>query len=98
MGTPGTAATVHCDGTRIADGAQMNRVTLPTSLLSWSAGQDINFDGNTTTEPPLQGYADWDNIDLRQVSATGSISVAGIGTGSGLSVAGGRIGFGLARR
>jgi hypothetical protein len=71
----GSPATLHCDGTPILDGARMSRMTGLTGLLSWSAGQDINFDGHTS-EPPLRGYDDWGHIDLRQIGATGSISVA----------------------
>ena len=93
----GTPAKAHCDGTAILNGAQMSRMTGPTSSLSWSAGQDINFDGKhetiTNTAPftyGLRGYNDWLNLDLRQISASGTNSVAGVGFAGG----GGGVGFG----
>ena len=69
----GTPATLHCDGTPITNAALMSRMTGPTASLSWSAGQDINFDGNTNESLP--GFNDWANIDFRQIGATGSNSV-----------------------
>jgi hypothetical protein len=69
----GTPATLHCDGTPITNAALMSRMTGPTASLSWSAGQDINFDGNTSESLP--GFNDWANIDFRQIGATGSNSV-----------------------
>ena len=82
----GTPATEHCDGTPILDRARMSRITLPTGSLSWSADQDINFDGSieaiSAAAPVtygLRGHDDWASIDLRQIGATGSLSVLGSG-------------------
>jgi 6-phosphogluconolactonase (cycloisomerase 2 family)/fibronectin type 3 domain-containing protein len=69
----GSSAKLLCDGRLITNGATMSRVTAPTGSLFWTAGQDINFDGNTTES--LRGYSDWDNIDFRQTDATGCCSV-----------------------
>jgi hypothetical protein len=75
----GSAATHHCDGTPKLPNETMYRVNGPTGSISWSAGQDINFDGNA--REVLRGYDDWANIDPRQIGAAGSNSVAGIGFG-----------------
>src|SRR5689334_18649022 len=79
----GTAATQHCDGTAIPNGAQqMVRVPGLASTLSFVANQDINFDGNN--RETLRGHKDWTGtstapgIDLRQVGATGSLSSSGV--------------------
>jgi hypothetical protein len=67
----GTPATAHCDGTSLlpADPPTF-RLQGPVASITWSANQDINFDGKI--EPALQGYNDWDNVDLRQIGATGN--------------------------
>ncbi len=93
----GTAATQHCDGTAIPNGAQqMVRVPGLASTLSFVANQDINFDGNN--RETLRGHKDWTGtstapgIDLRQVGATGSLSssgVDGLGGGGGVDGIGG---------
>ena len=81
------AAARHCDGTPILDGAQMIRTFGPTSILTWTTNpaqtpptpQDINFDGNSSET--FSGHSDWTptatspGIDLRQIGATGSLSV-----------------------
>ncbi len=95
----GTAATRYCDGTPLptANPPTMYRLEGPTTAIAWSSDQDINFDGKietiTTTAPftyGLRGYNDWDHIDLRQVGATGSLSVAGSPiAGGGSPIAGG---------
>ncbi len=96
----GTPATQHCDGTALlSTDKRMSRVTGPTSSLFWSAGQDINFDGNGNES--MRGHNDWSGtptmpgIDLRQISATGTLSAPGLGGrlggGGGL---GGRLGGG----
>ncbi len=62
----------------------------PTIPISWSATSlDINFDGKWSAllpAPPLRGYNDWSNIDLRQIGATGSDIAGGglLGNGGGL--------------
>jgi hypothetical protein len=63
-------ATLHCDGTPL-NGAQAYRVDAPIAPITpaWSNGQDINFDGQDSTQ--MRGFNDWNNIDLRQVGATG---------------------------
>jgi len=81
------AAARHCDGTPILDGSQMIRTFGPTSTLTWTTNpaqtpptpQDINFDGNSSET--FRGHSDWTptaaspGIDLRQIGATGSLSV-----------------------
>jgi len=64
----GSAATSHCDGTPIIGNQSMYLLQGPASSITWSMNQDINFDGQL--EVALQGYSDWDNIDLRQIGAT----------------------------
>jgi len=79
---PASVVTRYCDGRPIT-GTQFFHVNATTDLLFWDAGQDINLDGTTTT-PPLRGHNDWTGtatipgIDLRQTSATGSLSAAGL--------------------
>jgi len=81
------AATRHCDGTPILDGGKMVRENQNIGIatpLTWTSGQDINFDGQVNAA--LRGYDDLQNIDLRQVGATGAeyVSMAGLlGFGSG---------------
>lgn len=100
------AAARHCDGTPILDGANMIRMSGPTTAagcngltsctsFSWNPPQDINFDGNS--KEILRGHSDWSTtatspgIDLRQIGATGSLSVAGgpLSAGGGPLSAGG---------
>ena len=51
---------------------------------------DINFDGKKSASPALRGYNDWSNIDLRQISATGSDIAGGLLiNGGGLLINGG---------
>ena len=79
----GHAASRHCDGTPITDGAQMLRVTgpltaIPSIPLDWNndgsfdavnpPGQDINFSGGIDAAP-FHGSDDWMIIDLRQIGA-----------------------------
>jgi hypothetical protein len=77
----GSPATRHCDGSPILSTDQprvqpMFRVEGPTNLIPWAATpQDINFDGSLAAS--LRGYNDWENIDLRQVGATGNDFWAG---------------------
>ena len=74
----GSPATSHCDGTPISANDQpkvqpMFRLEGPVvgpNSIAWSANQDINFDGQI--EASLQGYSDWDSVDLRQIGATGN--------------------------
>jgi hypothetical protein len=98
---PAHAAARHCDGTPILDGANMIRVFGPTNTLSWTPPQDINFDGNSNET--FRGHSDWaptatsPGIDLRQIGATGSLSVASgpLGIGGGpLGIGGGPLGIG----
>ena len=80
----GSAATRHCDGTRLAPATDPNpvmyRVGGPVNSIPWPtpSPMDINFDGKieqcstcSPALPPLHGYNDWANIDLRQIGATG---------------------------
>ncbi len=64
-----SAATMHCDGSPLADDTGY-RVNGPiTSSPGWSNGQNITFDEpNSYTQ--LRGYNDLANLDLRQVGAT----------------------------
>lgn len=90
----GSAATHHCDGTPLlSSDLPMFRWIGATSPISWSDNQDINFDGKLSNGTyPLRGYDDWANLDLRQLGASGSASVAGgvsFAGGGGVSFAGG---------
>lgn len=82
-GVGGRAATRHCDGSLITDGAQMVRLEGPLTAVAstpidWNgngtidpgliAKQDINFNG-TVGDPAFTGYDDWSNLDLRQIGA-----------------------------
>ena len=95
----GSPATRHCDGTPLLQTDQpMFRLEGPTSSITWSAGQDINFDGKI--EGNLRGYDDWLNIDPRQIGATGNDFWAGGSSrvGGGSSRVGGgssRVGGGI---
>jgi hypothetical protein len=67
----GSPATGHCDGTPLLQTDQpMFGLQGAASSITWSANQDINFDGRI--EANLEGYSDWANLDLRQVGATGN--------------------------
>ena len=69
----GSPATSHCDGSPITPNdpsKNMFRLEGAASSLTWSANQDINFDGQI--EASLDGYDDWASIDLRQIGATGN--------------------------
>jgi hypothetical protein len=72
----GTPATSHCDGTALllTDPPSFRLQGLASSI-TWSANQDLNFDGNKMEA--LQGYNDWANIDLRQIGASGNDFWAG---------------------
>src|SRR5215469_3901072 len=74
----GRAATRHCDGTPITDGAQMVRLEGPlvAGPIDWnndgntsesSLSQDINFNG--IADPPFIGFNDWGKLNLGQISA-----------------------------
>ena len=99
----GTPATRRCNGTPVlSTDPKMSQFTGPTSSLSWTADQEINFDGKIETS--LRGHDDWTGtatapgLDLRQVGATGSLTVAGglqgLGGGGGLQGLGGGGGVG----
>jgi hypothetical protein len=79
----GSPATRHCDGTPLLQTDQpMFRLEGPTRSIPWPAPppQDINFDGKIETGmTSLRGYHDWDNINLRQIGATGNDFWAGGG-------------------
>ncbi|HEV2102811.1 MAG TPA: hypothetical protein VGR58_08525 [Candidatus Acidoferrum sp.] len=69
----GSPATSHCDGSPITPNdpnKNMFRLEGPASSITWSANQDINFDG--LIEASLDGYDDWASLDLRQIGATGN--------------------------
>ena len=98
----GDPAALHCDGTPLfATDPKMSRFTGPVGALGWTAGQEINFDGNTSEI--LRGGSEWTTtfknnglvlspgIDLRQMGATGSMSAAGVTglNGSGVKGLGG---------
>ncbi|MBS1801855.1 MAG: PASTA domain-containing protein [Acidobacteria bacterium] len=63
-------ATLHCDGLPLA-GDIGYRVSGPIAPITppWSNGQNITFDGQAYNT--LRGFNDINNIDLRQVGATG---------------------------
>jgi len=57
----GSPATSHCDGSPITNDSQQKicfRLEAPASSMTWSANQDLDYDG--TIEASLQGYSDWD--------------------------------------
>lgn len=76
----GSAASAHCNGTAITDGAKMSRQgPFPLSSFSWQSpnpalpnSPDINFDGNTTET--MLDLNDWKYLDLAQIGATGANS------------------------
>ena len=74
----GRAATRHCDGTPITDGARMVKLEGPLTpgAIDWNndgnttdknLSQDLNFNGQL--DVALIGFNDWINIDLRQIGA-----------------------------
>jgi alpha-tubulin suppressor-like RCC1 family protein len=67
-----TPASRRCSGTPLLPGETMYRVKGDADAISppWANDQDINFDGSPTVS--MRGYDDWDNLDLRQIGATGS--------------------------
>jgi hypothetical protein len=67
----------------------MYRVEGLTTSVLWN-NQDLNFDGQKISTSPLRGYNDWEHVDLRQIGATGSLSVVGGITkgGSGITKGG----------
>jgi hypothetical protein len=84
----------HCDGTPTVTGEPAYSYTnQPRSAFSFSAGQDINFDGNATETmnphnewegtPAGNGVGPSPGIDLRQVSALGTVSTTGAGGEAG---------------
>jgi len=94
--TGGRFATRHCDGTPIMDGAQMVRVDGSTfsAPIDWNnnfivpdpiepvAGQDVDFNGSTSSspDPAFSGFNDWVNLDLRQIGArAGAFGFSGSG-------------------
>ena len=101
--TASTTVSPHCDGTPLLGTDQpMSYVSDLTKNFFWSSttGEDINFDGNSSET--LHGYNEWDGtpaegvvgpspgLDLRQVSAVGTISTIGPGgEAGGLKPAGG---------
>jgi hypothetical protein len=104
----GSSATRHCDGTPLPlppasdPNPTMYRYegprpapanSSPTIPISWSAvSLDVNFDGKKSAPPALRGYNDWSNIDLRQISATGSDIAGGVLiNGGGILINGGGI-------
>jgi hypothetical protein len=100
----GQAATAHCDGSPLlpTDSPMSLNSDQPASSLSWAGPQDLNFDG--TLEAALRGHSEWTStqampgLDLRQVGATGSLTVAGgvgkLGGGGGVGKLGGGGGVG----
>src|SRR5712691_4258623 len=102
--TGGRFAAIHCDGTPIGPNeptaVRVNGSTF-SAPLDWnndlvvpaavSGPQDVNFNGSTS-DAQFQGFNDWINIDLRQISArtntfglstgAGTTSVSGFGGGT----------------
>jgi hypothetical protein len=69
----GSAAIAHCDGTPLLPTDPPGGTFLlqgPASSITWAMNQDINFDGQV--EIALDGYSDWENVDLRQIGASGN--------------------------
>jgi Bacterial Ig-like domain (group 3) len=101
--TASTTVSPHCDGTPLLGTDQpMSYVSDLTSNFFWSSatGEDINFDGSSSDV--MHGYNEWEGtpaegvvgpspgLDLRQVSAVGTISTIGPGgEAGGLKPAGG---------
>ncbi len=69
-----------------------------TPASAWLNGSDVNFDGAISSS--LRGYNDWENLDLRQVGATGGeINGSGkltVGTGK-LTVGTGKLTVGTGK-
>jgi Bacterial Ig-like domain (group 3) len=99
----GTPVSPHCDGTPLVPGeAPVAYVPGSTSDFFWTTvtGEDINFNGNSSDV--MHGHNEWEGtpaesgagpapgLDLRQVSAVGTISTIGPGgEAGGLKPAGG---------
>jgi hypothetical protein len=86
----GPPPTSHCDGSPTAAKEQAYSYTnQPKSAFFLAAQQDINFDGNANETmdphnewegtPAANGVGPSPGIDLRQVSALGTISTVGLG-------------------
>jgi len=77
----GSAVTYHCNGTPATSTAYLVPGLADPASPEWTAGtsQDVDFDGVISAS--LRGYSDWvstantTGIDLRQIGATGNISV-----------------------
>jgi Bacterial Ig-like domain (group 3)/Putative Ig domain len=105
--TANTTVSPHCDGTPLKqnDLYPYTYVTDLTSNFFWSniTGLDINFDGNSTDT--MHGHNEWEGtpaegevgpspgLDLRQVSALGTITTTGSGGAGGLKPGGGASGL-----
>jgi hypothetical protein len=86
-GGVGTKATRHCDGSEIANGAELIRVdgTSVSGGIDWdgdgsiengTVAVDINFNGvEETGAAPQKGFNDWSNVRLNQVGARRNIGV-----------------------
>jgi len=101
----GSPATSHCDGSPLSSTdanptmfSQVGPTPPPANPDSTIAiplshtSLDVNFDGILSAAPPLRGYNDWANIDLRQIGATGSDFLGGGGkntVGGGKNTVGG---------
>ena len=69
-GTPGSAATLHCDGTPLTgDSAHRIDSSIAPITPAWSSPEDLSFTG--TLQSAERGYNDLTNMDLRQIGATG---------------------------
>jgi FG-GAP-like repeat/Putative Ig domain len=105
--SPGPLPTNHCDGTPTVSGENSYIYTnQPVSAFSFLAGQDINFNGKITDV--MHPHNEWEGtpaatdglagpspgVDLRQVSAAGTVSTIGVGgEAGGFKPAGGGGGF-----
>ena len=103
----GPLASNHCNGTATVAGEKSYTYTnQPVADFSWTAltGDDINFSG--TTNDIMHPHDEWEGtpaeggaglspgVDLRQVSAAGTVSTIGIGgEAGGFKPAGGGGGF-----
>ena len=69
--SPGSPATMHCDGTPLNGDTPEYRVngSIAPITPAWASGQNIAYDGAPYSQ--LLGYNDAANLDLRQVGATG---------------------------
>ena len=102
----GSPAKSHCDGTPLSPATDpdpsmyvVEGAANPiTPASAWLNGSDVNFDGAISSS--LRGYNDWENLDLRQVGATGGeINGSGkltVGTGK-LTVGTGKLTVGTGK-